>query len=236
MKRNKKNGLMTIILLVSIITNIMLVILGGGVDKILIKFGLKSSDVLTDWTLESWKHSLSSLNFDSDLVFFGDSLTSNGDWHLYFPEYKIVNLGLIGDNIKGMDSRINMIRDVSPEKIFIMAGINSLADENYMECLHDYEKMLSDIQKQLPESSLYIQSVLPVSREKENQYISNPNIDKLNHELEILAEKNEITFIDMSELFKENCELKQTFTSDGIHINDDGYKVWSDCISQYVYE
>ena len=163
-------------------------------------------------------------------------MTSNGDWHLYFPEYKIVNLGLIGDNIKGMDSRINMIRDVSPEKIFIMAGINSLADENYLECLHDYEKMLSDIQKQLPESSLYIQSVLPVSREKENQYISNPNIDKLNHELEILAEKNEITFIDMSELFKGNCELKQTFTSDGIHINDDGYKVWSDCISQYVYE
>lgn len=236
MKHNKKSVFITMILLLSIITNIMLMISGGGVDKILIKLGLQTSDERTDWTLESWKHSLAGLNFDSDIVFFGDSLTSNGDWQLYFPEYNIVNLGLIGDNIQGMNSRIDMIEEVSPEKIFIMAGINSLANKNYKECLQDYEKMISDIQNLLPESSLYIQSVLPVSNEKENQYITNLNIDDFNHELKILAEKNEIIFIDMSRFFKEDCELKQTLTVDGIHINEDGYNVWSSCISQYVYE
>lgn len=121
----------------------------------LIKLGIKSSNVMIDWTLESWKNSLTNLNFDSDIVFFGDSLTSNGDWQLYFPEYKIVNLGLIGDNIEEMDSRIEMIQDVSPEKIFIMAGINSLSNENYIDCLSDYEKMILDIQELLPESNLY---------------------------------------------------------------------------------
>ena len=176
------------------------------------------------------------MNFDSDIVFFGDSLTSNGNWNQYFPEYRIVNLGLMGDNINGMISRIDMVGEVSPEKIFIMAGINSLANENYRECFYDYEKMISDIQKQLPESSLYIQSVLPVSMEKENQHISNSNIDKLNHELEIFAENHEIIFIDMSDLFKEDCQLKQTLSIDGIHINESGYKLWSDCISQYIYE
>ncbi len=191
---------------------------------------------MPDWTLESWKQSLSGMNFDSDIVFFGDSLTSNGNWNQYFPEYRIVNLGLMGDNINGMISRIDMVGEVSPEKIFIMAGINSLANENYRECFYDYEKMISDIQKQLPESSLYIQSVLPVSMEKENQHISNSNIDKLNHELEIFAENHEIIFIDMSDLFKEDCQLKQTLSIDGIHINESGYKLWSDCISQYIYE
>lgn len=233
--RNKKNELMTVILLVGIIINIMLIITGGG-NEILIKLGLKSSEVLPDWTLESWKQSLSGMNFDSDIVFFGDSLTSNGNWNQYFPEYRIVNLGLMGDNINGMISRIDMVGEVSPEKIFIMAGINSLANENYRECFYDYEKMISDIQKQLPESSLYIQSVLPVSMEKENQHISNSNIDKLNHELEIFAENHEIIFIDMSDLFKEDCQLKQTLSIDGIHINESGYKLWSDCISQYIYE
>lgn len=235
MMRNKKNELMTVILLVGIIINIMLIITGGG-NEILIKLGLKSSEVLPDWTLESWKQSLSGMNFDSDIVFFGDSLTSNGNWNQYFPEYRIVNLGLMGDNINGMISRIDMVGEVSPEKIFIMAGINSLANENYRECFYDYEKMISDIQKQLPESSLYIQSVLPVSMEKENQHISNSNIDKLNHELEIFAENHEIIFIDMSDLFKEDCQLKQTLSIDGIHINESGYKLWSDCISQYIYE
>ena len=84
MMRNKKNELMTVILLVGIIINIMLIITGGG-NEILIKLGLKSSEVLPDWTLESWKHSLSGMNFDSDIVFFGDSVTSNGNWNQYFP-------------------------------------------------------------------------------------------------------------------------------------------------------
>ena len=46
----------------------------------------------------------------------------------------------------------------------------------------------------------------------------------------------EIIFIDMSDLFKEDCQLKQTLSIDGIHINESGYKLWSDCISQYIYE
>lgn len=110
----------------------------------------KSSYGVTNYTAQSWEKSLKSMDYDCDIVFFGDSLTAGGDFARYFDQVKICNLGLSGDTLDGMKKRVSMIESVKPEKIFIMGGINSLLDNNVDMTVKSYSELLDMIRESFP--------------------------------------------------------------------------------------
>lgn len=209
---------------------------GGYVEKILIKIGVKQCEAPINWTLESWKISLEALEIDSDIAFFGDSITSEGRWQEYFPEYSVVNLGLSGDNILGMDSRVDMISSVKPEKIFILGGINSLINVNSENVINQYQKLIDDIRSSMPKARLYIQSVLPVSKELEESHVDNIVISAFNEKLKELAEVNNAEWVDIYSLYERNGCMNPELTKDGIHLKSKAYAMWAKRISKYIKE
>ena len=219
---------------VSIFTNCVLFSRGGYTDKLLVKLGLKEYNAPINWTLESWKSSLDALEIDSDIVFFGDSITRGGQWQTYFPEYKIVNLGISGDSIIGMNNRVDMIASVTPEKIFILGGINSLTDNNAKTVLHDYQTMIENIKEIAPEAQLYIQSVLPISAEKEKICADNAVIDAFNEQLKLLSQKEGAVYIDVYHLYELDGVMNPALTKDGIHLKPDAYERWAEQIKDYI--
>ena len=100
----------------------------GYLNKVLAKLGLKSKDIEIDWTASGWDRCLKYLRIDSDIVMFGDSITSGCDFSKYFPDVTICNLGIPGDSLLGMKERAYMLGTVKPEKVFILGGINGITN------------------------------------------------------------------------------------------------------------
>ena len=116
-----------------------------------------------DKCLQAWTNSLSQMNAKADIVFFGDSLTYYGDFANVFPEKVVCNLGLRGDTIHGMIDRIKQIQIVDPYKVFLMAGMNDVAFFSHGDFKKQYELLLKNLFRVLPNIEIVVQSLLPIN-------------------------------------------------------------------------
>ena len=190
-------------------------------------------------------------SYFDDVVFFGDSLTYG--MTSYFPvnSDRIIACkgttisAMLGDTVLtgkedlGKVDPINEVKKLEPRKIYIMLGINGLAWMTPQQVIADYEELLSKMMLENPESEIYVQSIFPVSKFKEqtDDRYSNSKIDEINASLlELCGEKN-IYFLDTNSLLKNyNNEMDSRYTnvSDGIHINKDGYELWFDYLKTHT--
>ena len=183
----------------------------------------------------SWESSLKQLVYDADVVFFGDSITRGGNFQRYFPDLKIVNLGCTGDTLEGMRGRLSMIKTLSPQKVFLMGGINGLTDHNIEKCIAKYEQLLTDIREVLPDTQIYVQSLLPISTEKQRQLLCHDRaIRCFNESIRKLSEKHEVKYVDLYPLYEQNGQIEPTLTVDGMHIKPEAYERWAEMIHCYV--
>lgn len=198
----------------------------------LIKFNLQ--DRPTNWSLVAWERCIDKLDYDADIVFFGDSIISGSDFQKSFPDKKVIELGLPGDSLMGMLARTEMIKSVTPEKIFMMGGINSIRNGKDVT-LEQYEELLHTVKEENPEIELYVMSILPISKEKEKAVTSNEVIKEFNAELSALAMHMGITYVDLFSAYEDNGYLNPDLTKDGVHLKEDAYKIWEDKIEEYIY-
>ena len=225
----------TTLAVLSILAFSFIFIRAGYFAKLLVKLGLKEPSISTNYTLTSWENCLQKLNYDADVVFLGDSITQESDFADIFPTVKVVNLGFGGDVLKGMYVRAPIMESLTPEKVFVMGGINNLTNENVDQSVKEYSDLIEKIQEILPNATLYIQSVLPIAKEQEKTK-SNETIRLFNKHLEQLAIKHGATYIDLYTLYLLNGELNPALTNDGIHLRPEAYTIWANAIRKYIQE
>ncbi len=224
----------TILAILFLAAFIFVFIRAGYLTKVLVKLGLKESTVSTNWTAFSWDSCLKKLNYKADIAFFGDSITRGGDFHEYFKDYKIINLGCTGDNLQAILNRVSMVESVAPEKVFLMGGVNALTDFNHDKCVEKYDELITALEKSVPNATIYIQSVLPISKEKESSVCKNSSIIEFNKSLKSLAEKHKLVYIDLHSLYYLNGEINPSLTKEGVHLQPDAYHLWKDAIKNYI--
>ncbi|RWS44128.1 platelet activating factor [Bacillus mycoides] len=175
---------------------------------------------------------------ESGVLFLGDSLTDYNEWDEAFPGIKTYNRGISGDTTLGVIHRLNQVISLKPSKIFLMIGVNDLAAKTPKEnVLKNYKYILEQLTVKLPNTKIFIESMLPVKPVSKSTNLNNSDINWLNKELENLAKENNHTFIDLHSLFTdEEGELKKEWTVDGVHVNGEGYKIWENKIKNYVYQ
>jgi len=203
-------------------------------SKVLVKLNLKEATIPVNHAVTAWSSCLEKLNYDSDVAFLGDSITRGGDFQKYFEDIKVINLGYGGDIIKGVTNRLSMVKAVSPEKIFLLIGINDLTNYNVDMCAKSYSELLQKMKNNFPDTTIYVQSILPISKEKEKTKCFNSTIEKLNKQIKSLCEEYKITYIDLYSVFSKDNQLNPELTKDGIHLKDEAYKVWTDAIRSYI--
>lgn len=172
------------------------------------------------------------------IVFLGDSITDGYEWGEYFKNYNIQNRGINGDTLAGVLDRVDTITKENPDSIFIMIGINDFRNGKTVDyIIKQYKILLQKIQKDSPNTKIYIQSVLPVNIKMANyETYNNKNIDELNGELTKLENEN-IKYINIYDSLKtDDNQLNEKYTYDGIHLNGTGYQIWINLISKYVKE
>ena len=176
----------------------------------------------------------------SDIVMLGDSLTEGGDWDTLFKEWlptgiSVVNRGIVGDDAPGIYDRLHQILPGNPKKIFLLVGVNDISHQITSDSvLVDIEKVVHEITEKCPNTTLYIQSLLPYNFDKckyktMNQQDKTHIIRKVNKGLRKMARKYDLKFIYLYDRLTGpgSLHLDPQFTSDGLHINQAAYKIWA---------
>lgn len=188
------------------------------------------------WEVHSWTNTLKKMRIDCDIVFFGNSITCGSDFQADFPDKKIINLGLSGDILPGMMDRLAMVECVHPKKIFIMAGTNDLGHVSVEQYLARYRKLIGKLKEDLPETKVYLQSVLPINTDMRPDCDYNDKILEANKAVRSLAEEYGCTFIDLYHLYEKDGQMNKELTKDGVHLKPQAYSLWANAITKYIYE
>lgn len=228
-----------------IVSNIALLILLSVVcvktdilKKVMVRLGViecKATDAPDYYAIFSWTNMLKKMGYDSDVVFFGDSITRGSDFQEFFPNHKVVNLGYSGDDIVRAIRRVDQIKALKPEKVFLLMGINGLSTKSNDDFRSQYTLLVDSISHALPSSKLYLQSILPVNQElKAKSVADNSKILDANKIIKDISIEKDMVYVDLYSKFCLNGELPDSLTIDGIHLMESSYRYWADAIQQYI--
>lgn len=172
------------------------------------------------------------------VVFLGDSITYGGDWPSLFPDSPVENRGIGGDSTRGLLRRLDQIVALKPSQIFLMIGTNDLCyNRKIPDVIANYRVILTRLRSELPDTAIYVQSVLPFNDEMfpPRNLRRNANIAALNIAIRKLAAEFEIPYVDLSPAFTgPDGRLPAKYTDDGLHLSDAAYLVWRDQIKNLV--
>jgi lysophospholipase L1-like esterase len=164
------------------------------------------------------------------VIFLGDSQTEQAEWHELadISGGKVLNRGISGDYIQGILNRIEESLRHEPAYIFLQIGINDLLAGTAPErAVLELEQLIDVIQHRHPGGRLVVLGLPPVNSEVRVLSTDNHAIASFNQGLQQVAAKKNVPFLDLyAPLSDEQGRLSEAFTSDGIHLNGSGYRVW----------
>lgn len=174
------------------------------------------------------------------IVMLGDSLTDLGAWSEFFPGTMIINRGISGDNTYGVLNRLDQVIALKPKKIFLLVGTNDLFwNGTVADTASRYKKILGTLKTALPGTTLYVQSVFPFNRLPKGDYgyLDNTKASELNALIKNLAADAGAHYLDLWPVLSDSSgQLDARYTTDGIHLNGQGYLQWLKAITPSVMD
>lgn len=124
----------------------------------------------------------------------------------------------------------------SINKAYLMFGINELG-YNVDEFIRLYKKLIDEIRKINPNTVIYVQSILPVSKSKDNsdKLHNNQNIRIFNEEIRKMCELKKVFYVDAYNV-TANGEgyLPEHTAYDGVHFKSDYCEKWYDYLKKHT--
>ena len=189
------------------------------------------------------------------VVFMGDSITDFWNLSKYFPDKPYVNRGISGQTTPQMLVRLfSDVIELKPVVMVLLAGINDIAQntgpqtaemvENNIRAMaelaqhHGIKVVLCSIMPVSDYPYLKQQKGLIDSKIKTVKWTdSHPadDIIKLNVWLKDYAEKVNAIYVNYFDAFvDEKGLLKESYSDDGLHPNNEGYKVMSQIVDAAI--
>ncbi|MDO4635517.1 MAG: GDSL-type esterase/lipase family protein [Streptococcus sp.] len=179
-----------------------------------------------------------------EIVFVGDSITEfNPIEELIESSLKIYNRGIRGiTSLQLLDHLEEQILGLKPKIIFLMIGVNDLKTREPQLVFETILTIIKQVKKNLPQSKIYLQSILPIN--ESSRFIRNKNRRSTKSVLilnKLLSEIDNVYWLDLHSLLRDsNNELPERYTTDGVHLTIDAYRIISqkfqEIINQVNYE
>ncbi len=181
-------------------------------------------------------------NPDHLTILLGDSLS------LWFPAELLpgrrvwMNQGISGEKTYTLLSRLHLLDVADVDTIFLMIGINDLiwgqADQ---QVLDNYREIMDYLVTQHPDTQVVVQSILPHGAETatwESRHLllelPNERIREMNESLAAIADEYGAYYLELYPIFATGeGKLRPDLTTDGLHLNREGYLVWRAAIALY---
>lgn len=189
-------------------------------------------------------------SYFDDAVFVGDSLTYGlGAYEVLDASCVIAHTGINPQTIltsacieqtNGASVTVlDAVRAAAPHKVYVMLGSNGVAFLTQDNIIEFYGEFLDELRAALPNAILYVESVLPVTHEKEagDSRYANSKIDALNDALLDLATEKGAYFVNVSEAIKDESGcLPAAASSDGMHFGVSTYNKWVDYLLTHTVD
>ena len=169
---------------------------------------------------------------DHNYLFLGDFYISDMDFQEFNYPYVIVS-----DDKMDTTTLMNHLHDdvyiYNPSHIILHVGLQDLVNQSIEEDVLDrLQKIILTIKESRPNAKIYIESLGPIDQEnvnypKEYSTITNDMIHSFNQLLENRASSLNVNYIDLYAPLSYMKALRENYTEDGLHLNQDGYeRVW----------
>ena len=178
------------------------------------------------------------------IIFIGDSITDLYPLDDYYADLDLAcyNRGIGGDVTQGVIDRLQVsIFDLEPSKIVLMIGTNDVDFGNDTETIiSNYRKILNEIKETQPEVELYFMSIIPQNKDLEaasglDVTKNNKTITYINEEIKKLCAEYGHTYIDLyPALLDDEGYLRKDLSDDGLHLNANGYEIWTSLLKPYL--
>lgn len=154
-------------------------------------------------------------------VIVGDSITESiAEYGFLDTSIVVAKLGL---RIDAADEQISTAISLNPSVFFLSFGANDLEIYNgdSSAFIAAYKEKIDQIKAALPETPIYINSILPIQQSAIDQNPALAYYDSFNQALASFCEESGCTFIDDSFLVDENM-----YEPDGEHMVYSYYPKW----------
>lgn len=182
-------------------------------------------------------------SYFSDAAFLGDSITeglSEYDidlsgalvcGYIGAAPNQIVNRTALTHPDRGEEVPLDVLAQAQPAKLYILMGTNTLVNAGNDEAfLTYYDKMMEELRNTLPNTILYVQSILPVRPDvkEKSPGLDNTRLAAINQSISQIAVKYGAYYLDLWETFAdEEGNLREDIAQpDGIHLTVPGYQEW----------
>lgn len=171
---------------------------------------------------------------ENRVVFMGDSITDSWNLAKYFADKPYVNRGISGQTTPQMLIRLREdVINLRPKVVVILAGTNDIAGNTGPMTLGEIEANYASMADLARAHGIRVvlSSVTPVNgyTEKAQQFFplrSPQKILELNRWLKDYAVRNGAVYLDYFDaMVDDRGLLKRELSEDGLHPNDNGYKV-----------
>lgn len=180
-------------------------------------------------------------------VFFGDSITELCPTEEIYANYiqetgiPVINRGISAETTTTMVERFeDNVIGLKPRNLVLLMGVNDLSEGTSLDqIVKNIQSMIQITKTKSPQTHIVLQAVYPINKTERNEFYEkfqigdrdNETINQLNQKLEKLASDEQITFLNVNEyLMNDQGELKNDYTSDGLHPNIAGYMAIRDQI------
>lgn len=157
-------------------------------------------------------------------VMLGDSLL------MWYPTEQlprdrfVLNQGISGDTTQGVLQRLSYLDRTSPSDIHVMAGINDLKNgATDDEVLTRLQQIMQQLRSRHPQAQIYVHSLLPTRLAN----LPATRIQHFNQRLAFITQQQNVRYLNLTPYFADaDGNLQQNLTTDGLHLNAQGYANW----------
>lgn len=157
-------------------------------------------------------------------VILGDSQA------LWFPSDRLpkdrfwLNQGISGDTTAGVLKRISTFAKTRPNTIHVIVGINDLRKgKTDQEILGNLKKIMQKLRQDHPTTQIFVHSILPTRLAA----IPSNRVRWLNYNIAALTKQESVNYLNLQPAFTDaDGNLRRALTTDGVHLNAQGYQVW----------
>jgi lysophospholipase L1-like esterase len=139
-----------------------------------------------------------------------------------------LNQSISGDTTAGILQRVRLFANTRPTTIHLMAGANDLKNGvPEAQIISNLQRTVRTLQQQHPQAQIVVYSVLPTRWPQ----IANDRVRSLNNQIAALTQQQAVDYRDVHAWFEDEWgELRQDLTTDGLHLNPQGYALWQRAI------
>lgn len=181
----------------------------------------------------------------NSIVFAGDSLIQRFPiTEMIQSNHNVYNRGIDGlESIELLKNIQEQIIELAPAKLFLLIGTNDVAVRRETSEIELKVKEICEmVEKKVPDVKIHIISVSPLNEDIMNsrinylnRRISNQHIIELNERYKKLAESNNYVFADIYPLLlDQRGNLKEEYTTDGLHLSGAAYRKITDFLQQFI--